>query len=359
MAPDESERETRRKRIDPVLKDAGWTVVPFNPAHDPAMTDGKGYKSTDKRRSFAQGAPPRKRDTFGLPSREWKELGEPLEKVTRLFRVHLDRTNPYGKVSDSLWLIVRGLFLGALQTHRAVLILVSDKRGFDTFPNQAESLARGLLEALGNLMALAEDRQRVTLFLRDGYKTQFKWFQWRLKTMGGEPKHKRGLNRYRDEVMQRLVKQLGLTPQEANDPVKWLPEDWPSPHAQLKGYSVRTGNGKRKVSAFITGQRAAVFEYMYKQWYSDASALAHQRMAAIKRAFVTEHADAVAQPGRLESNIAIQATVLLGCFLAELEDFAQLPSRPDLRVLWERLRADHGAAAFAFETRYRVLLGIT
>lgn len=35
MAPDESERETRRKRIDPVLKDAGWTVVPFNPAHSP------------------------------------------------------------------------------------------------------------------------------------------------------------------------------------------------------------------------------------------------------------------------------------------------------------------------------------
>jgi type I restriction enzyme, R subunit len=27
----ESERETRKRRIDPLLKAAGWTIVPFSP----------------------------------------------------------------------------------------------------------------------------------------------------------------------------------------------------------------------------------------------------------------------------------------------------------------------------------------
>jgi hypothetical protein len=215
---------------------------------------------------------------------------------------------------------------------------------------------------LGNIMALAENPHKLELFLRDGYKNDVKHYRGILDKHGQDPKYQVWLRRY-GLVLADYAKRLQLSVQEANDPGTYIRENWPTPMPLMRGYRVREWKSPRglkhpgrDVPPFLSGTRLEVFEMLYDEWYGGASALSHQRLDAIKAAYFTDEPDQQWQPGKAESNAAIQGMLLAACVLSEIEVIAELPTSIDLRVLWERLEPIHDAARDALTLRYRLLL---
>lgn len=303
------------------------------------------FKVVDRRRVTAAGArrePPR---PGALPSVSHKTIDGPLMKASRYFKEHLRRRE--GSLQPELfWITVRGLLISGEQTYAAICALVADRRP-KTLPLQASILVRSLLEALGNLLALSEDPQeRSLLFGFDGYRSAFEEYD-RLKTgFGSIPKWK-GWLAQSEQLLKSYATLLELTPQQANDPVKHLPQRWPTPGGLLN-----------KKKPMLTGTRLTAFKQLYDFWYATLSGYAHQRLRALSAAFITDDPSLQWSPGRIESNVVSEATLFLLCILSEVEVLGGFEPNVNLRVTWERVRPLDDISATMVKVRYGKLLGL-
>jgi hypothetical protein len=288
-----------------------------------------------------------------------------LAKALRYYDIHLERSIRDDVLVPSLyWVVVRGLVLGSFQAYRGLVLLLTEHNK-PTLSGQARVLGRTILEALGNVMALAEDAKKLKLFLRDGYKNDYRRYSREEDRHGMDPKFRRWLDGYRLTILPRMAKWAELTTEEANDPETYIREEWPTPRRLRLGYEVGKWTSpkgikhpKRKVPPFLSGERLKVFELLYGESYGGASALAHQRNEAIRVAYFTDDPDSHWSPGRAESNAAIDGIILCACLLAELEDMSGIPGTIHLRVLWDRLEPLHDTARDLLAMRYRELLGL-
>lgn len=266
-------------------------------------------------------------------------------KASRYFKEHVRRNSEDGSLKPELfWITVRGLLVSGEQTYAAICALVADRRP-KTLPLQASILVRSLLEALGNLLALSEDPQkRPFLFDCDGYRSAFEEYK-RLKAgFGNLPKWKSWLTDS-EQLLKVHAMQLGLTPQQAKNPVKHLPQRWPTPGRLLN-----------KNKPMLSGTRLAAFRQLYDFWYATLSGFAHQRLRALSAALVTDDPSLRWSPGRIESKVVSEATLFLLCILSEVEVLGGFQPNVNLRVAWERVRPLDDMAETMVKLRYGKLL---
>jgi hypothetical protein len=314
-----------------------------------------GYKVIDKRRPFFNNAPAAAPIPGDLPAIRASELLDPIDKLSKYYSLHTKRELGESLRPVGFWIVIRGLMLSALQTHRAVRTLIADKQRPYTMPLQAEILVRSLFECLGNIMALGEDRKRLQIFLLDGYLNDFRRTAWRKKTHGGKTAEwDEWLRTYETQVLAVWAKKWRLTAEQASDPEKHIKEEWPTPGNLLREWYVR--RTKTRMPAFLSASRADAYRYLYGAWYGHASALAHQRQESVKMAMFADNTDAQWYPGRVESNVAFDDVIAMACLFSELEHMTGFPARVDLRVLWERLQTTHDDAKAVYQLRYKDLL---
>ncbi len=314
------------------------------------MPNSKPYSVVDRRRSFAKGAPPPKPIPGDLPAISAATIQGPLDKVGKFYKTRMERDIRDGRLTPgNYWVDIQGLMKSAMQTHKAIAFLIADRQEPYTFPAQADVLARGLLECLANIMALGEDRRKLRLFGRDGYVNDFRHYQWLKGHFGHLPQWQRNLQEW-TAMLSRWAGRYGLTEAQANDPERHVKARWPT-----LGQMLWEGRGRKRTD-FVSGSRWDALEYLYGSLYGHASALAHQRIHAVKAAYYADEPDKHKYPGRWKSNVAFHGFVLMASIFAELEGMTGFEPIPDLRVLWERLRTQHDDVQAVYDLRYRQLL---
>ncbi len=82
-----------------------------------------------------------------------------MEGSWRHVSTHIERDLRDGRLqSEARWTLIWGLALSTNQTHSAIALLLAQRNRPNTLPLQASILVRSLVEALGNIMALAASR---------------------------------------------------------------------------------------------------------------------------------------------------------------------------------------------------------
>jgi hypothetical protein len=151
----------------------------------------------------------------------------------------------------------------------------------------------------------------------------------------------------RERDLKRQAAGLGLTAHEQADPEKYL-RQWPRPRELFLG--------KGKAAPLLTGERASVFEEVYYLWYSNLSALAHQRLAAAAQAYLSDDPDSPWAPEWIASNIVTSTLLFMACILSEIEVAGEFEPNVHLRALWARLGPVSDVTERLLSLRYRRVL---
>jgi hypothetical protein len=239
-----------------------------------------------------------------------------------------------------------GLALSSKQTHDAITILISDRQKPKTLPLQGAILVRSMLELLGNVMALLEDRSRFHWFLADGYKQLARMVSANRSLFGGNSRWIQWFAQM-DILLAEKAKRAKLTKSQLANPETII--DWPTPKPLMKG--------RPKIHPkLLSGQRARVFEEAYRYWYAELSAYSHQRVMAAERAVFADNIDLHWEPGAIESIVVSEAILFFAAILAELQSALGVQHSLKLRLLWADLIALDELGKLFAEIRYRQLL---
>ena len=288
---------------------------------------------------------------------EWPDgeyrFKDAMEGSWRHVNTHLERDLKGGRLRpETRWTLIWGLALSANQTHSAIALLLAERNRPNTLPLQASILVRSLVEALGNLMALAAGPSAFRWFAADGYRRRFEQLRLQRKLFGHRAKWKEWLDQM-DAFVAWQGEWARLGTRRRRRPTQTIPE-WPTAYFLTRRQSRR--GRRRPLPALLKGNRARLFEEAYRLWYSLLSSYAHQRSAAAQIAIFSNDPDAHWERGGIESDVMSQAMLFYACILSELESAARMPQSLDLRVLWSLLwDIDEHAQRF-IGIRYRRLL---
>jgi len=305
----------------------------------------------DRRRVTASGAvrPPL---VTSLPLVHYRTIRDKVAAVWRHISTHLERGLKTGQLQpELLWTHVWGLALSAKQTHDAMVLLIADKLRPKTLPLQSAILVRSLLEALGNVLALTSPRTNIKWFIADGYRHTAERLRTERRIFGNRSEWATWFANM-DAMLEFDANSIHLGARRRRSP-KTIPE-WPTPYFLTHGKKIK--GRKRPLPVLLRGNRAKLFEEVYRFWYSQLSSYSHQRCAAARMAIFANEPDAHWEPGRLESNVFIEGLLFFTCTMAELETAAHMPPSMDLRALWSLLWDADEEAKRLVQIRYRRIL---
>lgn len=322
----------------------------------------KEFRVEDRRHFLASGEPRYTPRAGDLPRVSFEEFTEPTTRATAFYRFHLRRSLVDGALRpEGFWMLVHGLLVSSYDSFVAIVTLNADKRP-KRLGIQASVLVRALLEAFGNLLALAENPEKnVRLFELDNYLNQFRQQKALKRQRGDRPKWNETILR-NDAALSRLAGLLGLASDEASDPEENRSiREWPSPYFL---FNSRKRRGSPDEQPLLKGERAEIFADMYYLWYSQLSGFAHQRFAAAAQAWVEDDPNDIRfDQAKMASNIAIHTLLLIACILGEIamtleEMRVPLPVNIHVPVLWTRLLPHYTETGELLNRRYGRVLGL-
>ena len=283
-----------------------------------------------------------------LPVFRHEIIDTPLKQVVDFYLEHLKRDTQAGKLMPcNFWLVCHGFLLAARQSYASVCLLLSAKRP-KPFMLQAGIINRSMFEILVNISALFEEPTRIEILnleafkslalryldLRDQHSTEDKWGDY--------------LEIFRRNLVS-FAEMVGLSADAITDP-KQISAEWPTPGILI------FGSPRRKVAAWVTGNRQEMLKKLYAQYYPHQSELTHQRIAAVSAAMLVDNPNAQWNPGHGESSLVLTVAFLLACILAELQSAAGFGSHPKLTELWAYLREMDDNVTDLWELRYKDLV---
>lgn len=317
----------------------------------------ENFKVTDRRRVSATGEIRGRAIRDQRPRVSFTEFRKPANNAFRHYSVHLRRgVRDEALTPPAFWMLVHGLLCSSFDCFAGIVTLNADK-ATKRLGLQATVLVRSLMEAYGNLMALAErPTENVRLFERDHYLNQYRQLKAMKQIRAGRKGWDEVIER-NEKTMTRLATMFGLRPEEAGDPESHPDiKPWPTPYYLFNARST-------KVPALLQGERAATFGDLYELWYAHLSGIAHQRFAAAAQAWIAEDPDSEFDASEQASEIVMHTLLFLGCVLAEVQAIAQergaaIPNNVHVVALWTLLRVHYNETDELLKRRYGRVLGI-
>jgi hypothetical protein len=283
-----------------------------------------------------------------LPGFPHRVIDLPLKSVVDFYLTTLERGTRDGKLTPAnLWIVCRGLLLGAIQSYVAVCLLLAEKRP-KPLMLQAGILNRSIFETLVNIVALVEDPSRIRILDLEAFKSLALRYQDFSGRFGAEGKWAEYLAVYRKSV-ELAAKTLGLTLSEITDPTT-IVADWPTPGRLI------FGRPSQKIAPWVSGSRQDVLKKLYTMNYPHQSELSHQRIGAVSAALLVDKPEFQWNPGHGESNLVVTAAFLVASIVAELQAAGGYSRHPKLAELWAYLREMDDDVKELWEMRYESLV---
>ena len=283
-----------------------------------------------------------------LPGFPHQLVNEPLRLTVEFHLEHIRRDSADGRLQPSnLWLLLRGLLLGAMQGYASVCLLLSAKRP-KPLMLQAGIINRSMFETLVNGSALLEDPGRVDLLNKESFKHLALRYRDNQKQYGDVDKWKDFLAVFRKNL-ESSAGLFGIATSLIDNPDAIVAE-WPTPGRLI------FGSKKGKVAPWVSGNRQEVLGRLYRRHYPHQSALAHQRIAAVSAAVLVDNPEFQWNPGHGESNLVVDAALFLLCIVSELHYAAGYENEPRLAETWTYLREINDDVQELWDLRYGALV---
>jgi hypothetical protein len=245
------------------------------------------------------------------------------------------------------WLTVQGLLMSSQQAFLGVCFLVSESatwRG-DQRPGLLAAIAvsRTLLDTLGNLLCLTEDRERRTnLYQRADYRDRWRRIA-KARTRLNDPRTTAWCNR-EEGYLREYADYLGLSASERSNPsVRW-------PRiATFLNPTQLDPTGRR----WLSGTAHESLVLLETEWYADLSRVAHAEGGAVSAAFLVERT--AAPRDVLVRDVFFPAALFHLSVLTEIERAGRWPNGPRtaLRRGWGLMTTALVAAIECFALRHR------
>ena len=177
----------------------------------------RNFKVTDRRRVSATGEIQGRAIRDERPRVSFMEFRKPANNAFRHYSIHLRRGVRDGVLTPpTFWMLVHGLLCSSFDCFAGIVTLNADK-ATKRLGLQATVLVRSLMEAYGNLLALAEHpTENVRLFERDHYLNQYRQLKAMKQIRAGRKGWDEVIER-NEKTMVRLATMFGLRPEEARD----------------------------------------------------------------------------------------------------------------------------------------------
>ncbi len=278
-----------------------------------------------------------------LPKLEFDEIDTPLRQALEFYEHVIQQDVDAGRLQPpDAWLSLNTYVAVARQDYRSVLVLLDPERK-KTLPVQATIVARALLEAVGNVMAILEaPQERMRILNREAFRNALETHHRYLEDFGGDPNNAAFLT-MSAAWMEKWADELAITQAERAEP-SLINEYWPSPGKMLI-----------KNPAWITGSAHQVFKFLYDRSYSSMSEVAHQKAAVLAFARLADNPAEQWNPGMAESNIVANAILFVAILLSEIEHGGGFPRNRDLNTVWACLQRVDLHALKLWKLRYEHL----
>ncbi len=232
-----------------------------------------------------------------LPRVPHKLTDEPLRQTVAYHLEHLRRDTEEGRLAPApLWILLRGLLLGAMQGYASVCILLAAKRP-KPLMLQAGIINRSIFETLVNIGALIGVPARFEVLNKEAFKHLALRFQSDRELYGHLDKWAGFLDVFRTNL-ESSATLLGLDSAMIDDPHK-IEVNWPTP------FRLIFGDKKRGIPAWVAGNRQDVLGRLYQRHYPQQSALAHERAAAVSAAMLVDKPEFQWNPGMVRATSSL------------------------------------------------------
>jgi hypothetical protein len=261
----------------------------------------------------------------------------------------LERRLTWKSDENRYWLILHGLLLSSHQSFLGLCLLVSDVatwRG-DSSPAiaAAHTVSRTLFEALGTVLALAENRAyRARLYELADYRDRYRHLQKvRARLVG--PEWTDWCAR-QDQFLRGFADFLDLSASERADPENEL-RPWPGAVSLL---TKRDAAGQ----PWLSGTAHGAFGLLEALWYQELSRIAHQHGSALATAFLVDRMTPAVRRDAIR-NVFLPGAFFHLCLLTEAERSGRWPRGPlkELRRGWGLLGSALVPAVELFALRYQ------
>jgi hypothetical protein len=252
------------------------------------------------------------------------------------------------------FLLMRVAALMMKQLFDAIRFLCADEQSQGRRPEYVlavPSITRTLLEILLTVLYVGEDfPKRSEAFFRSGWREHHEERAKYRNEYAKSPEWKLFFRNF-DQSLQMGIKELGITPDEVQDPkkIKYTPI------------------GQRLIGAMGSPNRAYA-NWLEKWFYSECSAIAHFTPTALMKTSMYFMRDVM--PKELVTNSEAEtlmrfkalyymmATIAVTAIASEIEHLFNLGNRQQIIKIWEKMRGTISDAQEVCRRRYDVLLGM-